>query len=135
MFALIKKLHRTRLLTAAGAFRLLEALLTTGVNLMTILRVAAKLHPQRIAVVNESQRLTYPELWQQAESVAAGLQVNHGVRGRQESRDRLPQPYGEHQGHFRPLPTRRTRIPAQPGDECRTAPGVGATATVRLLCV
>jgi acyl-CoA synthetase (AMP-forming)/AMP-acid ligase II len=83
MFTLLEKLYRTRLLTPAGLLRLLEAVTTTGVNLMALLRVAAKLHPRRTAVVDERQRLSYPELWRQAESVAVALHVDYGVHGRQ----------------------------------------------------
>jgi acyl-CoA synthetase (AMP-forming)/AMP-acid ligase II len=83
MLTLLKKLHRTRLLTVAGLWRLLEAVMTTGINLMAMLRVAAKLHPLRTAVVDERERLSYPALWQQSESVAVALQVDHGVHGRQ----------------------------------------------------
>src|SRR5262245_51545446 len=81
MTSLIGKLHRTGLLTVAGAFGLLEAVRTTGVNLMTLLRVAAKLHPNRTAVVDDRGRLTYAELWRQAEALAAALSVGRGVRG------------------------------------------------------
>jgi acyl-CoA synthetase (AMP-forming)/AMP-acid ligase II len=79
MFTLIEKLHRTRLLTAPGLLRLVEAVMSTGVNLMAILRVAAKLHPHRAAVIDERERLSYPELWRHAESLAVALQVDHGV--------------------------------------------------------
>ena len=67
----------------AGALHLFEALLTTGVNLMAMLRVAARLHPDRTAVIDERGRLTYAELWRQAEALAAALAVGRGVRGGQ----------------------------------------------------
>jgi fatty-acyl-CoA synthase len=76
---LIDKLYRTRLLTPIGLFCLLEAVLTTGVNLMALLRICAKLHPQRTAVIDHQERLSYPQLWQQAESLAVGLQIEYGV--------------------------------------------------------
>src|SRR6516225_6427061 len=83
MLTLIEKLHRARLLTIPGVLRLLEAVMTTGVNLMAMLRVAAKLHPRRTAVIDGRDRLSYTELWQHAESLAVALHVEHGVRGRQ----------------------------------------------------
>ena len=83
MFKLLAELHRAGLLTPAGLLRLLEAVATTGANPMALLRIAAKVHPQRIAVFDDRQRLTYLELWQQAESVAIGLHSEYGVvRGR-----------------------------------------------------
>src|SRR5262245_19931048 len=80
MVTLIKKLCRARLLTIPGLYRLLEAVLTTGINLMMLLRIAAKLHPGRTAVVDEHERLTYAELWRQSEALAAALHAGHGIR-------------------------------------------------------
>jgi acyl-CoA synthetase (AMP-forming)/AMP-acid ligase II len=83
MLTLMNKLHRTRLLTVAGVLRLVEAVMTTGVNPMAMLRVAAKLHPDRPAVTDDVERLSYPELWHQAESVAAALHAEFAIRRRQ----------------------------------------------------
>jgi fatty-acyl-CoA synthase len=83
MFTLIGKLYRSGLLTIEGLWRLLEAIMTTGVNLMTMLRIAAKLRPDRAAVIDEKEQLTYKELWRQAESLAGALFADHGVRGGQ----------------------------------------------------
>jgi acyl-CoA synthetase (AMP-forming)/AMP-acid ligase II len=83
MFTLIRKLHRTRLLTIPGLYRLLEGVLTTGINLMALLRVAARLHPDRTAVIDDRERLTYPELWRQSEALAAALHAGHGIQPRQ----------------------------------------------------
>ncbi|WP_299404304.1 AMP-binding protein [Acaryochloris sp. IP29b_bin.148] len=83
IFTLLRKLHRTRLLTFIGLYRLLEAIWTTGVNLMALLRIAAKLHPERIAVIDDQEELTYARLWKQAEAVAVGLQRDCGIQPRQ----------------------------------------------------
>jgi acyl-CoA synthetase (AMP-forming)/AMP-acid ligase II len=83
MFPLIRKLKRTGLLTLVGLLRLLEAIMTTGINLMALLRVAAKLHPRRTALVDERERLTYKALWQQSELLAMALHRKHGIQGRQ----------------------------------------------------
>src|SRR6201993_1887120 len=83
MFTLIEKLHRTGLLTLSGFLCLLEALLTTGVNLMAMLRIAARLHPGRTAVIDERERLTFLDLWRPAEVLAVTLHLNHGVHRRQ----------------------------------------------------
>jgi acyl-CoA synthetase (AMP-forming)/AMP-acid ligase II len=83
MLTLIQKLHRTRLLTIPGVYRLLEGVLTTGINLMALLRVAARLHTDRIAVSDEQERLTYPALWRQAEALAAALHTEHGIQRQQ----------------------------------------------------
>lgn len=83
MMTLLGKLYRTRLLTVPGLYRLLEALLRTGANPMAMLRVAAKLHPVRTAVIDERERLSYPELWQQAETLAAALYAERGFQKQQ----------------------------------------------------
>jgi len=83
MFTLLKKLYRTRLLTLPGVLRLLEAVLATGANPMAMLRVAAKLHPERTAVIAEEERLSYRELWRQAEVLARVLHAEHGIQERQ----------------------------------------------------
>ena len=83
MLTLIRKLHRTRLLTIAGLWYLLQAILITGVNLMVLLRIAAKLHPDRMAITDDQEQLSYPQLWKQAESLAVALHVDYGVDSQQ----------------------------------------------------
>src|SRR5512145_1528345 len=73
MVSLIRKLHHTRLLTIAGLWYLLQAIMTTGVNLMMLLRLAAKLHPDRMAVTDEQEQLSYSQLWEQTEALAVAL--------------------------------------------------------------
>jgi fatty-acyl-CoA synthase len=73
MVKLLQSLYRTRLLSPAGLFYLIQAVLTTGINLMGLLRIAAKLHPHRTAVIDDRHALTYPQLWQQAEGLALAL--------------------------------------------------------------
>lgn len=80
MFKVIAALYRTGLLTPVGLMRLLEAVAKTGANPMALLHVAAKQHPQRIALVDDRQRLSYQELWQQAETLAMGLHANYGIQ-------------------------------------------------------
>lgn len=83
MFTLIRKLYHTRLLTVAGLWYLLHAILTTGINLMVLLRIAAKLYPDRIAVTDDQERSSYIRLWEQAETLAVALHVDYGVHGQQ----------------------------------------------------
>ncbi|MBE9101124.1 AMP-binding protein [Vacuolonema iberomarrocanum] len=80
---LIRKLYRTRLLTPIGLFRIAEAVITTGVNLMALLRIAAHLHPDRMAIKDDHGQCSYPQLWQQAESLAVALQQEYGIQRRQ----------------------------------------------------
>lgn len=80
MVPLIRKLRRTGLLTKGGVLGLLGAITTGGVNLMAMLRVAARLHPERVAVIDERGQLTYGELWSRAQSLAGALSTKHGIR-------------------------------------------------------
>lgn len=79
MFSLVKKLHHTRLLTIAGLWYLLQAILMTGVNLMVLLRIAAKLYPDRIGVTDDQEQLSYARLWEQAESLSVVLHSDYGI--------------------------------------------------------
>ncbi len=83
MVTLLQKLYRIRLLTPAGLFYLLEAILTTGINLMVLLRLAAKLHPERGLFVNQREQVTYAQLWQQTETLACALQQNYNIQPQQ----------------------------------------------------
>lgn len=83
MVKLIRKLYRAQLLTPTGLFYLLVALVTTGVNLMALLRLAAQLHPHRLAVIDERDHFSYRQLWQQAESLALTLQRDYSIQRHQ----------------------------------------------------
>jgi acyl-CoA synthetase (AMP-forming)/AMP-acid ligase II len=83
MLGLIAKLRAARLLTLDGLLHLGGALLATGTNLMALLRVAAKLHPHRTAVIDDRGRWTYTQLWQRAETLAGALSARRGVRAGQ----------------------------------------------------
>ena len=79
MLSALLNLHRTGLLTVPGLCRTLEGVMTTGVNMMAMLKVAARLFPRRIAITDDHERLTYLELWRQSEALAAALQSDFGV--------------------------------------------------------
>lgn len=50
---------------------------------MALLRVAAHLHPHRIAVTDDRERFSYRQLWQQAEQLAVALQEEYRIQRRQ----------------------------------------------------
>lgn len=81
MIALCKELMATQLLTPVGLWRLLQALVQGGVNLMALLHIAAHLHPRRTALVTDDGTLTYQELWRRSEVLARLLQQEYGVNG------------------------------------------------------
>lgn len=83
MFAVLQKLHQAGLLTLPGVCRIMEAVATTGINMMSILRGAARLFPRRIAITDDHGTITYFELWQQSETLATVLHADYGIRPRQ----------------------------------------------------
>lgn len=83
MVRLIRKLYRAQLLTPTGLFHLFVALVTTGVNLMALLRLVAQHYPHRLAIIDDRDRFSYRQLWQQAESLALTLQRDYGMQRHQ----------------------------------------------------
>jgi acyl-CoA synthetase (AMP-forming)/AMP-acid ligase II len=82
MLALFDKLYRTHLLTPAGMLQLFETTKATGINLIGLLQITAKLHPQRIAVIDAQKKLTYSELYQQSKTLARHLLIDYGLSPR-----------------------------------------------------
>lgn len=80
---LLKKLRQIDLLSARGLLGLAASVLAGGVNLMALLRLRARLHPERTAVVDDRGALSYAELWRRAEASAVGLHTRHGLRAGQ----------------------------------------------------
>lgn len=50
---------------------------------MALLRLVAQLHPHRLAVIDDRDRFSYRQLWQQAESLALTLQRDYGIQRQQ----------------------------------------------------
>lgn len=57
-----------------------EAVSATGLNLSTLLRLAARRHPQRLALADDNERLRYDQLWRRVESAALGLHEHYGLQ-------------------------------------------------------
>jgi hypothetical protein len=83
MLTTFDKLRRAQLLTIPGLLHLVEAVQASGLNLMALLRIAARAHPERVAIVDDRERLRYGELWRQAEGTAVALQEGYGVQAGQ----------------------------------------------------
>jgi non-ribosomal peptide synthetase component E (peptide arylation enzyme) len=62
MLGLLNKLVKIKLLTPKGLWYLGAGLAKGGVNLMALLEFSARMHPNKIAIVDEDTRLTYQEL-------------------------------------------------------------------------
>ena len=85
MLKLLKKLHKIRLLTVAGAFHFGNSMLTEGINLMTLLRLAAKLHDRKIALTDEKESVSYRDLYDQSQTFAAVLYYEYDLRPKQKT--------------------------------------------------
>jgi fatty-acyl-CoA synthase len=80
MFKLLRELNRIRLLTPLAPFRIVAALLGEGMNLLALARLTARLHPDRTALIDDREQVTYPDLYQQARNLAAALHFHHNLR-------------------------------------------------------
>jgi fatty-acyl-CoA synthase len=76
---MLTSLRRLDLLSARAAWALLCAIKRSGVNLMALLQVTARLHPERLAVADEMEQLSYRELLGQSEALAAALHARFGM--------------------------------------------------------
>ena len=79
MFQVLKKLWELKMITPLGWWRFVFALLGSGINLMALLRFASWTYPKTLALVTEETSITYHELHQQCQQLAAGLQHREGI--------------------------------------------------------
>lgn len=76
----IRKLYHTKLIKPSGLYRLVAALLRSGVNLMALLRYAGNQYGEGIAVTDEYETLTYSELFQQSTLLALNLAEKYDIK-------------------------------------------------------
>lgn len=74
---LINVLHKMKLLSPAGLFRLLTAIYNSGINLMALLRIAAKTYGNKTAIADDHETIDYSQLWEQSEKLALLLQEKY----------------------------------------------------------
>lgn len=80
MLRLVGKLFKIGLLTPLGFVRFVSALAGEGTNLMALLRFAARKYPNRIAVVDELETVSYEDLYRQSLNLAGHLQSDFQLR-------------------------------------------------------
>jgi fatty-acyl-CoA synthase len=83
MLKILQKLINIRLLTPFGLYYLLTAVFREGLNLMTLLRLAVKLHGKKIAFVDEKSEISYTDLYQRSQQLADILQTNYKLAAKQ----------------------------------------------------
>ena len=82
---LLQKLYRVRLLTVGGLARFVGSVFGEGVNLMALLGAAAKLHNEKIALVDEREEISYKDLYRQAQRLANALASDYQLTARQKT--------------------------------------------------
>lgn len=85
MLKLLKKLIKIGLLTPAGLFYFSSAVLSEGVNLMTLLRFAAQRHGKKFAFSDEREEVGYEALYRQTQHLAANLQTLYNLEPNQKA--------------------------------------------------
>jgi hypothetical protein len=60
---LINKLYKKGIISPSGIFRLSSAIISEGMNLMTLLSWAAKIRKQKATISDENQTLSYADLY------------------------------------------------------------------------
>ncbi|QNK55693.1 AMP-binding protein [Paenibacillus sp. PAMC21692] len=77
---LLEVTYKLRLLTPAGLWRLLSAIVRHGINVMALLRIAERTHGDSPAIVDDRGSVSYRELLSQANRLASLLTSRHGVK-------------------------------------------------------
>ncbi len=77
MFQTFKKLYQANLTTPIGFYRLFASILHSKTNLMVLLEFAARTYPDRIAIVEGTEQISYKTLYQETQQLAAQLQKEY----------------------------------------------------------
>ena len=72
--AAIRKLYKVKLLKPSGLYYLAGSVVYHGINLIALMRYAAKSYPQHIAITDDEASITYTGLYEQ--SVHIGQYLN-----------------------------------------------------------
>ncbi|MGP4108462.1 AMP-binding protein [Virgibacillus sp. L01] len=73
---LVYVLHKIKLLSPLGLYRLIVATFNCGINLMTLLHFAEKKYADKIAIVDDNQAISYKQLLAQSTRLALALKEN-----------------------------------------------------------
>ena len=95
MSKLLPSLYRKNLISPKGIWAFNMAILRNGVNLMALLAFAAKLYPDRIAVVDEKYSQSYKKILEYSKALAFYLRKNYDIKSYRKvaiaNRNHLPQ--------------------------------------------
>jgi acyl-CoA synthetase (AMP-forming)/AMP-acid ligase II len=79
---LINKLYKKGIISPSGIFRLSSAIISEGMNLMTLLSWAAKIRKQKATISDENQTLSYADLYRDSMTLAKHLKKDY-IQGKQ----------------------------------------------------
>lgn len=75
----LKLLRQTGVLSVRGLLALIKAIVANGISLMALLGYAAARYPERTAVHDDDEALTYAELYSRSRHFAAALKSRYGL--------------------------------------------------------
>ena len=75
--AILSILYRLHIISPKGIFVWAKSLISEGISLMALLRFAAHFYPQRCAIIDEKQSLSYQELYARARQLAEILHTEY----------------------------------------------------------
>ena len=78
--SILSILYRLHILSPKGLSVWAESLIAEGINLMALLRFAARFYPQRIAIIDGEQSFTYRQLYSYARQLAQKLSTDYQLR-------------------------------------------------------
>lgn len=77
---LFSKLVKLHIVTPRGIYHLAKSFVHDGISLMALMRFSAHYYPNRCAVVSDGKRLTYKELYEDADRLAKVLYADYGLK-------------------------------------------------------
>ena len=75
--AILSILYRLHIISPKGIFVWAKSLISEGISLMALLRFAAHFYPQRCAIIDEKQSLSYQELYARTRQLAEILHTEY----------------------------------------------------------
>lgn len=83
MFKLIFLFYRLKILNFKGIFNLLSSIFVYKINIMALLYLAKKVYGNKIAIIDENEKITYNELFYESEKIRKILYKKYGLRNKQ----------------------------------------------------
>ena len=79
MLNTLRKLYAVNILSPSGFYKLVKSFFYSGINPMALLRFAAELYPEDVALTDDYEALTYNELYVQSRHLASVFREEFNV--------------------------------------------------------